>query len=534
MARGGEDIQTDLSWQCAWSKAAIQYLTFCEDVIYLEEHDPLLRTAIRGAKNPVEFFEYPTIRDRLNELKTLRAEELRKLDDPSGGAAAATDTQSTSPLGRQMSDSAIDATNKDEGEMEDEDLTSRVVREAERVIQRNITLFVEPATASELSQAIQASRFKDLFGSPDQNYVLIIYDFKQASESQTRPMTRIAPLKDTRLKMALQATLEARMTTGERGLHIAKGDMWLLFDGSRHGHHVFFEKKLFIDPEQDAMSLKKFCRQLRIECMESSVAERRAYCRRGVASLKSNECICIVAGDVPRLPQKKRRFFSGTNLGSSIVDVPLATQKEIWHLPRDEKKELYGKYQVPVGGKESDAEDYEEEDDEAESGPGGSTPKKARVDPKESVPVFYWQPSGMLCDEMIWMYSAVGIIDLTAGSGQWALAALRNSIPYFGMVLTPVHLTRLRQWLIKQVSEGMTDDASGLKHLSGKSTAKTNKQMNKPNPKVDKTKSKKNEEKDKTNAKNSKKKPKVQKKESDSESVAQSESQSESEVDSPL
>ena len=104
-----------------------------------------------------------------------------------------------------------------------------------------------------------------------------------------------------------------------------------------------------------------------------------------------------------RVCHRRRRFFSGTNLGSSIVDVPLATQKEIWHLPRDEKKELYGKYQVPVGGKESDAEDYEEEDDEAESGPGGSTPKNARVDPKESLPVFYWQPSGMLCDDDLYV-----------------------------------------------------------------------------------------------------------------------------------
>jgi hypothetical protein len=206
--------------------------------------------------------------------------------------------------------------------------------------------------------------------------------------------------------------------------------------------------------------------------------------------------------------------------------VPWASQRETWTLPRDEKKELYGKYQVPVGGKESDAED----EDEEETGPSSSS-KKAKVDPKEEAPVFYWQPSGKLCDEIIWMYSAIGVIDLTAGSGQWAMSALRSSIPYFGVVLTPCHMARLRQWLVKQVSEGMKDDTSGLRHLSGRTAV-----LKKPTPKdkVKKptgvvTKEKGAGEKEKE------KKVKKKRKKSDEESASGSDSgEQESESETPM
>ena len=131
------------------------------------------------------------------------------------------------------------------------------------------------------------------------------------------------------------------------GPHIADADMWLLFDGSRTGHHHLFNNKLFIDTEQDdTPSLTKVLRLLRIEYLESSVAERRAYNRRGVASLKSNDTMSLVTARIVRLPQKQKNFFSGANLGSSLVDVHLAAQRETSALPRDEKKELYGKCPV--------------------------------------------------------------------------------------------------------------------------------------------------------------------------------------------
>ncbi len=206
-----------------------------------------------------------------------------------------------------------------------------------------------------------------------------------------------------------------------------------------------------------------------------------------------------------------------------MVDVPLASAKETWQMTREAKKDIYGKYQVAVGGKDSDGEDDEVEMMMDE------TPTKAKqqkLDPKEEVPVFYWQPSGLLCEEILRMYSACAIFDLTAGSGQWALAALKSNLPYFGVVLTPSHLSALREWLISCVLKGQHDETSPFFQRSLKKRPDTPGPKPTLEPKKKPKKSKKEE----------KKKKKKKKSKSDDESSASDSSASEakSESDSPL
>lgn len=66
--------------------------------------------------------------------------------------------------------------------------------------------------------------------------------------------------------------------------------------------------------------------------------------------------------------------------------------------------------------------------------------------------MFYHEPPKVLVQELMHMAAARGIIDLTAGSGVWAEAALEAQVPYFGLVLTDVHLSELRNHLIKQAA----------------------------------------------------------------------------------
>ena len=44
------------------------------------------------------------------------------------------------------------------------------------------------------------------------------------------------------------------------------GDLWLLFDGGRQGHQHFFNNKLFVNDDGDAMP--KTMRTVRIEYLE--------------------------------------------------------------------------------------------------------------------------------------------------------------------------------------------------------------------------------------------------------------------------
>ena len=153
----------DLTWQAGWSAATLQYLNFCEDLVYGSEFDSILKTSCKGCKSALDVFDYPTIQARLTDMKTLRDKELdkdletEKLNNGKVGEAAAADG---------LRRGADDEKNNSETKTEDDE-EEKERRDVERMLQRGVTLFVEPATQTELKQTILSSRFKDIKGKPD-------------------------------------------------------------------------------------------------------------------------------------------------------------------------------------------------------------------------------------------------------------------------------------------------------------------------------------------------------------------------------
>ena len=341
-------------------------------------------------------------------------------------------------------------------------------REVERLLQRMVTLFVEPGSQTELKQALVASSFSSLFGMTDKKYVLVVYDLKQAAEANHRPSTRIPPLKETRLQTLMKAVIEARQDS--KGLErpgIVEGDLFVFFDGGRANHGRKLEK-IFVD-DDSGEGLPKTTRVLRIEYLESAVMDRRQCMRRAVASVRSDERMHMVSLDPMRLPRVDKKHFSGTNHGSSVLNVPFAKDWEVWSTTREEKEKIYEKYIVAVGGKGSDweedvdeADDEQNEDDPTAVSERSKKRQRTQLDPQEKIPMFYNQPSHLLCEEILHMYSICGVIDLTAGAGSWAVSALEANIPYFGVVLTPLHMAKLNDWLISVVKHRRRQESSPL------------------------------------------------------------------------
>ena len=91
--------------------------------------------------------------------------------------------------------------------------------------------------------------------------------------------------------------------------------------------------------------------------------------------------------------------------------------------------------------------------------------------------------------------NARAIIDLTAGAGVWALAALEHNIPYFGVVLTEVHLKELHERMVREIKTKLTTPTSKLYMAFLATQVKTIKPKSKPK-KEEKEKEKDNKEKD--------------------------------------
>ena len=64
--------------------------------------------------------------------------------------------------------------------------------------------------------------------------------------------------------------------------------------------------------------------------------------------------------------------------------------------------------------------------------------------------VFHHEPSMLLVEELCHMTCCQGVIDLTCGSGVWALHCMEGRIPYFGVALSSIHMEDLRAHLVKQ------------------------------------------------------------------------------------
>ena len=77
----------------------------------------------------------------------------------------------------------------------------------------------------------------------------------------------------------------------------------------------------------------------------------------------------------------------------------------------------------------------------------------AKKEDDELQPTFYYQPPRSLVQELLHLANAMAIIDLTAGAGTWALAAIERHVPYFGVGLSEMHNRELTAQLVRQAPQ---------------------------------------------------------------------------------
>ena len=296
--------------------------------------------------------------------------------------------------------------------------------------------------------------------------MLIIYDYKLACESQTRPATRIAPLKFVRAKRLVRAVIESRSEAfGYQEPSLVPGDMYFLFDGGKPANLRKLKSIFTItdgdEGEEAERAMQAHPKELTLIFNEDCVAERRVVVRNSIASMKMKETICLVTKHRACIPRRARKNLPGTTNGDCMIDVPMLAESKLWKLTIAEKRLIYDKYRVPVGGKGEDKHS-DSSDDEA---PQPSPAKKRKDDVEEQEPVFFTEPSPILLEELAHAGNAKGIIDLTMGSGHWAILAVLLHIPYFGVALTAQHQAKVLEHIIQEALP-RTNDINIYKRLA--------------------------------------------------------------------
>ena len=114
----------------------------------------------------------------------------------------------------------------------------------------------------------------------------------------------------------------------------------------------------------------------------------------------------------------------------------------VWNIRVSEKKGLYGPNNLPLPGGKCPVEH-----------PRPTTVTKRH----EIVPAFFHEGPATLATELAHAIGAKAVIDLTPGSGHWAMYAIRYRIPYVGLVFTNIHAQMLHARLVSQTLTAMAD-----------------------------------------------------------------------------
>lgn len=155
----------DLTWRAGWPRSAIMFLTFVETLVYGEDFDTVLRIAVRSSKSPADVMEYDTISSKWADILETHK---KQMEGSSAAAAAAGDGDSTAGQSRLRDEEGRACATAAGDAAGDQEPVDKLQQEAERTVNSNILLVVEPESQTELKQKIMSSFFGKLVGKEHQ------------------------------------------------------------------------------------------------------------------------------------------------------------------------------------------------------------------------------------------------------------------------------------------------------------------------------------------------------------------------------
>ena len=306
---------------------------------------------------------------------------------------------------------------------------------AERTVASFCELIAEPESEQKLTEILAKCGARSVQGHPGQDCVAVAFDPKLMGEPVTAPHIRTTPLgkpQKKRLTKLLGAVVKSRLSDSSVDASLLEGDVLMTLDAGKAG----LTNKVAAVGRQVCGGAKLQKKSVTVATSEESLCSRK--CRvRGVAALSQTEQLTFFANQTFTVPDKPRKFYQGTNRGSLIafVKLPKWEAAETWKCTFDDKKAMYGKLRVAVGGKSTDDKDKSDgsSDDIDETtevvvppsvdASGNLYMPKARHGCNLE-PVAFWSMPLTFYKELLTSYNIMAMYDLTAGDGNTAKACI--------------------------------------------------------------------------------------------------------------
>jgi len=443
-----------LLWRNRLSPAQVRYVAFAEDLLYGTHLDHHIKGLLRAGKTVQAIDTWPGLREALDDVKGhLVTEEKDKVDVPAD--------EGTVPP--SMSEVVLKIVSSNNGDKADktEEIKFADLGEAQQTewlrsrefLKQQITNFVHLIVLDEV-----ADLPAEIANTPAGKYeggckfngrtrfVGIVWDSRVNGECSSRPSVRMPALQIAEVSRVFDAIRARHDRTPEppETRCLNPYDLYISLAGGRDLGSSY--SRLF----QNLGAPSPVTRTIHVILDPVSVQDRfRRVC--GIASNKTHDTMRLTAAPWPKKEMKTtpRIHYRGTSASDSIGHVELGTpgDDETWVLTWAEKKRLYGtRGLIAASGKGDVIDDDAEEDDPPE-------PRERRTDDTEEL-TFYHALPGKFWDEVVNDYQLGAILDVAAGDGMLALTAVRNRLPYTGLVFTAVHRDLLMARLLDLLSAG--------------------------------------------------------------------------------
>ena len=326
----------------------------------------------------------------------------------------------------------------------DREVVKNATKEATEMVAAGCSLFDGTNDESLLVMALRHSALFGIRGDGNRR-VVIIYDIKASGEDATNPFQRAAPLRKTHVDRLTRVALEARSSDPDT---INPGDVWMFFDDGR--------PKLISQLQGSLTKCPRTVKLLKLLYDEDDLLERRKVLSAvGQAHHKfrqgcQEEGVHIYTG-VGSIQLNWHKDTDYYNVSTTMADRLLPVEvpeilKEGWMMSVAEKAVLMGggKSAPQVGDTLGEDSSEELEDDRCQT-TGSQT---------DIVPFNFMQMVPDIYAEILDVFGAKAVIDLTASDGVLPLLCLSRGVPYFGICHNTSHvaaLTRRLQWKVSGV-----------------------------------------------------------------------------------
>ena len=154
------EMKVDLSWRAGWPRSMISFFAWAEDMIFKEDYDTQLHTAARHSKSPLDFMDYETVSIKWKSILDMHATEQEAAKKASAAAEAQQPDAALGAAGAADAAALARPTNTD-GNDEDapagDDDDTAAKREANRTVEANAAIIVEPDNSVELRNKLLSS-----------------------------------------------------------------------------------------------------------------------------------------------------------------------------------------------------------------------------------------------------------------------------------------------------------------------------------------------------------------------------------------